>query len=73
MVFFFKTEQFTLKKDVRGCGLRDAPAVVGDEEILLDPAAQKSLLNPRKVTEICARVKFCFVLVGHKDDCTILV
>ena len=54
--FFFKTEQFTLRKDISGCGLRDAPAVVGDEEILLDPAAHKSLLNPRKVTEICAGV-----------------
>ena len=49
---------YTKEGCIRGCGLRDAPAVVRDEEILLDPAAQKSLLDPRKVTEICARVKF---------------
>ena len=35
------------------CGLCDVSAVVREEESLLDPVDQQSLLDPRQVTENC--------------------
>ena len=35
------------------CGLCDVSAVVREEESLLDPIDQQSLLDPRQVTENC--------------------
>ena len=54
------------------CGQCDVPAVVGEEEMLLNPVNQKSLLDPSDCN-LSFNYIYIFFLVDCKKDCTILV
>ena len=51
------------------CDLCEVPAGVGEEDVLLGPVDQNSLLHPGQLTNSYRH----FVLVGCKKDSTILV
>ena len=51
------------------CGQCDVPAVVGEDEMLLNPGNQKSLPDPSD----CNLSTFFFFLADCKKDCIVLV